>query len=147
MAPTDSEDRQVAAQGLPGERELEIVPLPDDAAQLRVGALPEKGGIDVRSTGQDECCDPVEKGGGVLGPARRQDEGQPPSVFDGPDVLLSQNVNAGPPVIVARRDADGRPHHIRSGTGMPRTSRSVSISRTKALTRSVRNARRSSVSA
>src|SRR5262245_39814957 len=104
MAPTDSEDRKVAAEGLSSERKLEIVPLPDDPAQLRMGPLAEKGRIDVRSAGQDEASHPVQQGGGVLGPSGGQDEGEASSLLDRPHVILSQDVNAGPPVVIACRD-------------------------------------------
>src|SRR5262245_43104902 len=147
MAPTDSEDRQVAAEGLPSESELEIVAFPDDPAELRVRPLAEESRVYVRSPGQDEGRHTVEERRGVLGPAGGEDGGEAGRGPDRPHVRLSQDVNAGPPVVGACRDADGRAHHMRSGTGMPRTSSRASIWRTKAVTRSVRKARRSSVSA
>ena len=47
MAPTDSEDGQVAAEGLAGERELEVVALREDPDDRRVGLLAVEGGVHV----------------------------------------------------------------------------------------------------
>ena len=144
MAPTDSEKGHVPGQGLPGEGQLEVVPLPEDLAELRVGGLAIEGRIDVGAAREDESMDPVEEVGGVLRPAGSQDDRQAARLFDRADVVPPQHEEVRPAVVVADGHPDRGTHHIRSGIGMPRRSRSVSIWRTKASTAKVRKARRSS---
>ena len=146
MAPTDSEDRHVASERLAGERELEIVPAPVHLAELRVGGLVEENGVHVDAPREQEAVEPVEERRGVLGPDRGQDDRDGPRLLDRPHVVLAHGVEPGP-AAVPERDPDHRPHHIRSGTGMPRRPSRASIWRTKASTTRVRAARRSSVSA
>ncbi len=146
MAPTDSEDRHVAAEGLPGERQLEVVPPPVDPPELRVGGLAVEDGVHVHAAGQQDAVQPVEEGRDVPGRDRGQHDRHGSRLLDGPDVVLAHGVDARL-VAVPERDPDHRPHHIRSGTGMPRRPSSTSIWRTKASTTRVRPARRSSVSA
>src|SRR6266702_1667155 len=147
MAPTDSEKGQIPFESLPGEGQLEIVPLPDHLAELPVGARAVEGGVHVRPPGEEQPLYPVQELGGVLRPARGEDEGQSTGLLDRADVVLAKEMEAGPAVVVADRDPDGRPHHIRSGIGMPRRATRASLWPMKASTSIVRRARRSPLSA
>src|SRR6267378_6751026 len=140
MAPTDSEKGQIALDSPAGEGQLEVVPLPDHLAELGVGARAVEGGVHVRPPREDQPLDPVEELGGVLRPAGREDEGEPTGLLDRADVVLAKQMEAGPAVVIADRDPDGRPHHIRSGIGMPRRPTRASTWRMKASTTMVRKA-------
>src|SRR5258708_30829664 len=144
MAPTDSEKGQVPGHGPPGEGQLEVVPFPDHLAELGMRGLAVEGGVDVGATREDEPLDPVQELGGVLRPAGSQENRQAPRLLDRADVVLPEQEQAGAALVVADGHPDRRTHHIRSGTGMPRRSRSASIWRTNASTAKVRKARRSS---
>jgi hypothetical protein len=72
MAATYAEDRHVAAEGLPGERQLEVVPPPVDPPELRMGGLAVEDGVHVHAAGQEHAVQPVEEGRDVTGGDRRQ---------------------------------------------------------------------------
>src|SRR6266702_7699550 len=141
MPPTDSEEGQIPFESLPREGQLEVVTLPDDLAELRVGARAVESGVDVRSPGEEQPLQPFQELGSLLRPAGREDQGQTAGLLDGSDVVLTQEMEAVPAFVVADRDPDGRPHHIRSGMGMPRRPTRVSVWRMKASTTRVRKAR------
>ena len=82
MAPTDSEKGHVPGQGLPGEGQLEVVPLPDDLAEAGVGGLAIESGVDVGAAREDESIDPVQELGGVLRPAGSQENRQASRLLD-----------------------------------------------------------------
>src|SRR5712691_7890880 len=147
MAPTDSEHGEIPAQGLARQGQLEAVPLGEYGPEGRMRRLAVERGIDVGPARQHEPGHVVEERGRVLRAAGGEDEGQAAPRLHGPDVVVAEAEDLGLLAGVLDRDPDGRPPHMRSGTGIPRTAASTAMCRTNASTTSVRKARRSSDSA
>ena len=72
MAPADSEDRHVATEGFPCERQLEVVAPSVDPPELRVGGLAVEDWVDVHAAGQQHAVQPFEEGRDVSGGDRGQ---------------------------------------------------------------------------
>src|SRR6266496_1778247 len=147
MAPTDSEQGEVAAEGLADEGELEEIALREHGAEGGMGLLAVVPRVDVGAAGEEEPVHPVEQLRHVLRPSGRDDEGQPARRFHGAHVVVAEAEDLALAARVLDRDPDGGPAHIRSGTGIPSSAVRTPIWRTKASTTSVRKARRSSLSA
>ena len=60
MAPADSEERQVAAEGLAAQRQLEGIPLVERGPELGMPGLAVVPGIHVGAAGQQQPVDAVE---------------------------------------------------------------------------------------
>src|SRR5688572_10246275 len=133
MTPTDSQDREVPAEGLPAERELEGVPLGDDPADAGMGLLAVEARIHVRPPAEHEALDVVQEVGDVPRPPRCEDEREAARRLDGAHVVVPQLEDVRF-LGVADGQADGGAAHMRSGIGMPRRARRAVIWRTNAAT-------------
>src|SRR5258707_3514043 len=147
MAPADSEKRQVPAQGLADERQLEGIPLLEGGSQLGVRLLAVVLWIQVGAAGQEQGIDAAEHLRRVRGPARGQYQGQAARRLHRPHVILPEAEDLRFLASVLDGDADGGPPPIRSGMGMPSTRLRTSTCRTNTSTTSVRSGCSSSVPA
>src|SRR5438105_3465247 len=130
MSPADREQGQVPPQRLAGQGDLERIPLRMHGTELGVRRLAVQARVDVRSTRQHEPSDVIEQLRRVAGLAGREDEGQAATRLHRAYVIVAQAEDLGLLARVLDRDADGRPPHMRSGTGIPRRPVSTAMWRT-----------------
>lgn len=143
--PADREHRHVALDGGPAQRDLEQIPVAEDLGFVhrRMARLTEDPRVDVAPAGENEAVDVRQDLVGVPGLAGSEAEREAARGFHRSGVVVAKGESTLGSGVVCECDADPGPGHIFSGSGMPRRSRSHSISATKRSTtfaRATRNA-------